>query len=162
MKPVVKKGLWRVSKHDRPSNRDIRDFFEAIPRDTTDQTSDDEDEDHCSVDMSLTDTDDSSSTNSSESDSDSSSSSAADKDDGEEGEPKTGFIKLVEQKITNFFRAKPRPKQRSPAPRRQEPKPTEQERDHRQHCTTHIYHFFRRHPPDTSNSSDTTGTGQHG
>jgi hypothetical protein len=69
------------------------------------------------------------------------------------------IIKMVEQKITEFFRVKTRPKpQTAPRPldhQSQEP-PTQ---DHRQHYTTRIYHFFRRRLPRTTRSNEMAGNG---
>jgi hypothetical protein len=89
------------------------------------------DEDFCTDDMAETSDDDSSSSSS-----DDSSNSNLDSDGSDHSiEPKKdkdrGFVKSVEQKITEFFRGKPRPKKPSkssrPHQRPQEPQPPEQD-----------------------------------
>jgi hypothetical protein len=168
-KPVVKAGLWRASEHDRLHNRDIRDFLEVVPRDQVNCSSDDDDEDYCTDDMVETSDEGSSSSECSSSTDDgrsvdstsSSSSSTGAEENGAKEQQQQGLMKLVEQKITNFFRRKPREQKErlptiSPAPQRTQQLP---ERNHRTYYTTRIYHYFRRRPPNAANEQP-TGDGE--
>jgi hypothetical protein len=118
LKPVAKKGLWRASEHDRLNNRDMWELFEAVPREQVHTPSDNEDEDCCMDDMVETSDDGSSSSEDSSGESNSDRSSNGPPTDKGSEPGRRGFVKLAEQKITEFFQAKPRPKTRT------KPKPT--------------------------------------
>jgi hypothetical protein len=119
-KPAVKAGLWRASEHNRMHNRDTREHFKVIPRDQVTASSDDDDEDCCTDDMVET-SDDGNSSSEDDSDDDSSSdnhsSSPTNSGEGADERTRQGFMKLAEQKITDFFRLKPRDKTERPTAR---------------------------------------------
>jgi hypothetical protein len=124
-----------------------------------DSSSDKDAEDFCTDDVVETSDEESGSSSSSSDDNSSDDSIGDGSEDSDEPNRNKGtsFAKLVEKKITDFFRAKPRPRPRRPSPRPQEPKP--QEQDHRECHMTRICHFFRRHPPDPEEEDHHTEQG---
>jgi hypothetical protein len=91
VKPVVSRKLWQASEHDRLHNRDIHEFFTAMPRDP------EEDDEDCICESEDDDSNSSCSSNSGSQD---------EMDSPEEGADRQcrGITQFIEQKIAEFFR----------------------------------------------------------